>query len=346
MLHRGDFLQPEAEVQPGTLAVLPPLKPRAPARADRLDLARWLVDPANPLVRRVMVNQLWSNLFGRGIVRTAERFWRARRAADASRVARLAGGGTGSARLEPQGDDSPDRRVGHVSAGVRTSRRTGRRRSAQRSVPSAESLSGRGAKSCAICRWRSAGLLSDKDRRAERLSAAAARHRRAELRQQLQVEQQHRRGSLPPRDVHVLQADRAASEPDDVRLPRLEHDLHRAPHVEHAAASADHAQQREFSRKPRRPWPGACCPPRPATIDERLALALRWCVARPPTDRGAGGVRRTVGRKPAVVREPSRPKRRRRSGQFKPESASAEEAAAWVATVRIMLNLDEFLTRE
>jgi hypothetical protein len=33
-------------------------------------------------------------------------------------------------------------------------------------------------------------------------------------------------------------------------------------------------------------------------------------------------------------------------GPFKPEGASAEEAAAWVATVRIMMNLDEFLTRE
>ena len=33
-------------------------------------------------------------------------------------------------------------------------------------------------------------------------------------------------------------------------------------------------------------------------------------------------------------------------GALKPESAGVEEAAAWVATVRIMLNLDEFLTRE
>jgi hypothetical protein len=51
------------------LAVLPPIRPRGGA-ADRLDLARWLVDAGNPLVPRVMVNHLWMNLFGRGIVKT------------------------------------------------------------------------------------------------------------------------------------------------------------------------------------------------------------------------------------------------------------------------------------
>jgi mono/diheme cytochrome c family protein len=69
VLHRGDFLQPAAEVRPGTPGVLPPMK-ASPEAANRLDLARWLVDPANPLVRRVMINHLWSSLFGRGLVRT------------------------------------------------------------------------------------------------------------------------------------------------------------------------------------------------------------------------------------------------------------------------------------
>ena len=70
---RGDYEQPGAEVQPGTLAVLPPLKPRG-TRADRLDLARWLVDPAHPLTARVTVNHLWKNFFGRGLVATPENF--------------------------------------------------------------------------------------------------------------------------------------------------------------------------------------------------------------------------------------------------------------------------------
>ncbi len=74
ILARGDFLDPQEEVRPETLAILPPIKARVSDAADRLDLARWLVDPANPLTRRVLVNQLWTHLFGRGIVRTPNDF--------------------------------------------------------------------------------------------------------------------------------------------------------------------------------------------------------------------------------------------------------------------------------
>jgi hypothetical protein len=70
---RGDFLQKGEEVQPGTPAFLPPMKPRGEA-PDRLDLAHWLVDPANPLTARVTVNHLWQHLFGRGLVATENDF--------------------------------------------------------------------------------------------------------------------------------------------------------------------------------------------------------------------------------------------------------------------------------
>jgi hypothetical protein len=68
---RGDFLRPGVAVHPGTPAVLPPLRNDAPSR---LDLARWIVDPANPLTRRVLANWLWQNHFGRGLVTTPEDF--------------------------------------------------------------------------------------------------------------------------------------------------------------------------------------------------------------------------------------------------------------------------------
>jgi hypothetical protein len=70
---RGDYLRPGEEVQPGVLHALHPFQARG-VRADRLDLARWLVDPANPLTARVAVNQLWQHLFGRGLVSTPEDF--------------------------------------------------------------------------------------------------------------------------------------------------------------------------------------------------------------------------------------------------------------------------------
>jgi mono/diheme cytochrome c family protein len=69
VLHRGDFLQPADEVTPAALATLPPLK-----GSTRLDLARWLVSKDNPLTPRVTVNHLWDRLFGEGLVRTVGDF--------------------------------------------------------------------------------------------------------------------------------------------------------------------------------------------------------------------------------------------------------------------------------
>ena len=70
---RGDFLSPGEEVWPDTLSVLPPLEPRG-KDPDRLDLALWLTDPSHPLTARVEVNRCWEHLFGQGLVATSEDF--------------------------------------------------------------------------------------------------------------------------------------------------------------------------------------------------------------------------------------------------------------------------------
>ena len=77
---------------PGVPAVLP-AKPQA---ANRLDLAKWLVDPTNPLTARVAVNRLWGQFFGTRHRRDRERLRHAGHAADASGAARLAGDASSS----------------------------------------------------------------------------------------------------------------------------------------------------------------------------------------------------------------------------------------------------------
>jgi hypothetical protein len=70
---KGDFTRPADEVTPGTPAVLHPLE-HPPGPPNRLDLAKWLVSPQNPLTARVIMNRVWQQYFGRGIVETENDF--------------------------------------------------------------------------------------------------------------------------------------------------------------------------------------------------------------------------------------------------------------------------------
>jgi hypothetical protein len=70
---RGDFLRKGNRVKPGTLRALHPLKARNDP-PDRLDLARWITAPENPLTARVLVNQIWGHLFERGLVSSIDDF--------------------------------------------------------------------------------------------------------------------------------------------------------------------------------------------------------------------------------------------------------------------------------
>ncbi len=76
MLKRGDFLKPGAAVTPGVPEFLHPLAtdrgvdtPRSP---NRLDFARWLVDRRSPTTARALVNRVWQTYFGTGLVSTSE----------------------------------------------------------------------------------------------------------------------------------------------------------------------------------------------------------------------------------------------------------------------------------
>ncbi len=72
MLKRGDWLSPTKEVHAGVPAFLPAL----PANADdsRLTFAKWLVDKKSPTTARAAVNRVWQTYFGFGLVDTPEDF--------------------------------------------------------------------------------------------------------------------------------------------------------------------------------------------------------------------------------------------------------------------------------
>ncbi len=70
VLKRGDFLQPDREVTPGVPSFLHPLPTAAPLT--RLTFARWLVARNSPTTARALVNRVWQAYFGQGLVPTAE----------------------------------------------------------------------------------------------------------------------------------------------------------------------------------------------------------------------------------------------------------------------------------
>ncbi len=71
-LKRGDFLKPDKEIQPGVPAFLHQLPANAPA--NRLTFAKWLVDRQSPTTARSAVNRIWQSYFGTGLVATSEDF--------------------------------------------------------------------------------------------------------------------------------------------------------------------------------------------------------------------------------------------------------------------------------
>jgi hypothetical protein len=72
MLTRGDWLKPNRSVTPGVPAFLNPLPANAPPT--RLTFAKWMVDPKAPTTARAFVNRIWQAYFGTGIVATSEDF--------------------------------------------------------------------------------------------------------------------------------------------------------------------------------------------------------------------------------------------------------------------------------
>jgi hypothetical protein len=72
LLKRGDFLKPGDEVAAGVPAFLNPLPDGA--KPDRLTFAKWMTDRKSPTTARAFVNRVWQAYFGTGLVATPEEF--------------------------------------------------------------------------------------------------------------------------------------------------------------------------------------------------------------------------------------------------------------------------------
>jgi hypothetical protein len=72
ILARGDYTQPTGKVERETPDWLPPFPADQPR--NRLGYAKWLTSPEHPLTARVMINRIWQEIFGAGIVETSDNF--------------------------------------------------------------------------------------------------------------------------------------------------------------------------------------------------------------------------------------------------------------------------------
>ena len=76
VMKRGDFLRPDSKqgvVLPGTPRIFPPLRDEIQLH-DRLDLVDWLFSGKHPTTARVAVNKVWMRLFGQPLVDTVQDF--------------------------------------------------------------------------------------------------------------------------------------------------------------------------------------------------------------------------------------------------------------------------------
>ncbi|MBI4605684.1 MAG: DUF1553 domain-containing protein, partial [Planctomycetes bacterium] len=345
---RGDFLAPREEVEPGVPAVLPPLEPRS-APADRLDLARWLVSPGNPLAPRVASNHVWRHLFGAGLVRTANDF-----------------GVRGERPTHPELLDWLSRELRERLAWSRKAliRRivlSAAYRQASRWRPELAGVDPSNALLARQGRFRvegevvrdvclaAGGLLS---RRIGGPSVfppmpedlAALSYANSFTWKASEGEDRRRRGlytffkrTIPHPslttfdcpDANVACAQRTVSNTPLQALLLLNN----AVHVEAAQALARRVLEE-----------------RPSGGDgDRLAYALRLCVTRPPRPEEVAALERVLAAARAWYAGPDGAREGEAgelAGALGPRGVPAAEAAAWVAAARVALNLDELIVRE
>ena len=339
---RGDFLAPREPVEPGTPAVLPQLAPRS-AAADRLDLARWLLAPENPLTPRVAVNHVWKLLFGQGLVRTPDDLGvRGERPSHPELLDWLAARFRGdlawsrkalirlivtsatyrqASRFRPElADRDPDNRWLARQNRVRVESEIVRDLHLAASGLLQSKI---GGPSVFPPMPEDLAKLSYANNFTWRNSEGEDRYRRGMYTFFKRTIPHPNLMTFDSPDANVACAARTSSNTPLQALTLLNHESH----VEAAQALA-------------------CRVVDAARDDEaRLTFAVRTCVARPPSPaeiRALQGVLDAARRHYAAHPEDAA----RMVGRHVPAAAPLPEGAAWVAAVRVVLNFDELITRE
>ena len=208
ILMRGDFRSKGEVVTPDVPQSLPRIPDGQPA--NRLGLARWLVDPGHPLVARVTVNRFWQHYFGVGPGQDERRLRDAGGVAQPPRTARLAGHRVHRERLGRQGAPEADRHVRHLSPELAGWTPTRLERDPENRLLARGPRFRLDAETIRDNALAVSGLLDPQDGRAEHLPVPApGALGRAGVRRRLQqpdLHDQQGRGPLPPRPLHLLEA--------------------------------------------------------------------------------------------------------------------------------------------
>jgi hypothetical protein len=110
----GSYLSPKQKVEADVPQVLNDWKPEWPK--NRLGLAKWLVDPENPLTARVVVNRWWGQFFGAGNCIDRRGFWFPKRALHTSGITGLVSSRINGERLVDEAHSQVDRSQWHLWA--------------------------------------------------------------------------------------------------------------------------------------------------------------------------------------------------------------------------------------
>ena len=341
LMLRGDFLRKGAVVQPGVPRVFPQL-PAEVKHATRLDFARWLFDPRNPLTSRVTVNRFWQRFFGIGIVETENDF--------------------GTQGIRPEHPELLDwladefirrewgikslHRLIVTSATYRQSSRMRPellKRDPRNKLVARQSRIRLEAESIRDACLSASGLLSDKiggpgvyPPQPEGIYVTTQHKKRWP---ENRGDDRYRRGmytyfwrSAPYPFLMTFDAPTATT--TCTCRPRSNTPLQ-------ALTLANGRAFVEFARS----LAGRILRNAPGSDESRIRYAFAVCLARPPGAAEVGGLREFLERQRAHFASAAK-EAEAVAPAGRPTGVGLAEAAAWTAVARVLLNLDEFITRE